>query len=57
MIKVEGVAQMHRLKVKAVLKIILKGAYHLEAKQNKITHLVKIMPQGSWYAICLLELF
>ena len=37
MIRVEGVAQMHKLKVKAVLKIILKGANHLGAKQNKIT--------------------
>ena len=37
MIRVEGVAQMHKLKVKAVLKIILNGANHLGAKQNKIT--------------------
>lgn len=29
------------------LMIIIKGIYHLGANQNKITYLVKILPQGS----------
>lgn len=48
MIRVEGVAQMHKLKVKAV-------SPRSQTKQNN--HLIKIMPQGSWYAIRLSELF